>query len=222
MLNLTLYLPKGLRLDIKLVKGRKLRDIPSIIPSLGKVFRARKGNKLSRFFRLIFEHDYIKRVLGTNLALLFIASSLIPKTSAAMGDYTDNPLTEVPYVMTTVQGRGMPVGTVRVTQGYSFYHRALDLDGVTGDTITPIMTGTIESTGYSRVGYGYNVIVDHNNGYKSLYAHLSKITAIEGQVVDLKTKIGEMGATGRSFGDHLHLEVYQNGKNINPFSILPR
>jgi murein DD-endopeptidase MepM/ murein hydrolase activator NlpD len=68
--------------------------------------------------------------------------------------------------------------------------------------------------------YGNAVIVDHKNGYQTLYAHLSKITVKEGSIVEKGDKIGIMGDTGRSFGVHLHFEVIVNGKEKNPMSYL--
>ena len=63
-------------------------------------------------------------------------------------------------------------------------------------------------------------MIDHGNKLSSLYAHLSKIEVEEGQEVTMDTEIGRMGATGRAFGDHLHLEVYDHGKAVNPLTIL--
>jgi murein DD-endopeptidase MepM/ murein hydrolase activator NlpD len=83
------------------------------------------------------------------------------------------------------------------------------------------MVGVIENVSYSRFAYGNAVIINHGNGITSLYAHLSIVEAEEGQEVTMDTKLGEMGATGRSFGDHLHLEVRDHGRAINPLSVLP-
>ena len=64
------------------------------------------------------------------------------------------------------------------------------------------------------------IVINHNNGYETLYAHLSSIDVSVGQTVPQGTKIGVMGSTGRSTGIHLHFEVLKNGSNINPMSVL--
>ncbi len=114
-----------------------------------------------------------------------------------------------------------PLREIKMTQGYYIFHSGIDLDGITGDPVNPIMNGKVKDIQYSRFAYGKAIIIDHGNGFESLYAHLSKIEVEKGQEVDTSTRIGKVGSTGRAFGDHLHLEVYMNGKNINPLSILP-
>lgn len=86
----------------------------------------------------------------------------------------------------------------------------------------PVMAGTVEAIQYSGFAYGNAVLVRHGDNFSSLYAHLSKITVSEDQKVDLHTVIGEVGSTGRSSGDHLHLEIRENGRPINPLSMLPK
>ena len=79
--------------------------------------------------------------------------------------------------------------------------------------------GVVTSTGWHGT-YGNRVVITHNNGYETLYAHLSSIDVSVGQTVPQGTKIGVMGSTGRSTGVHLHFEVIKNGSNINPMSVL--
>jgi murein DD-endopeptidase MepM/ murein hydrolase activator NlpD len=64
------------------------------------------------------------------------------------------------------------------------------------------------------------VIISHDNGYQTLYAHLSKILTKKGQWVEQGSKIGLVGNTGYSTGPHLHFSVYKNGKSINPMSVI--
>ena len=96
------------------------------------------------------------------------------------------------------------------------------MDGLTGDPITPIRKGKVLSISRSKFAYGNSIIVDHGEGMTSLYAHLSKIEVVEGQEVDTFDEIGKMGATGRSSGDHLHLEIRDHGVPVNPLTVLPR
>lgn len=69
-------------------------------------------------------------------------------------------------------------------------------------------------------GYGKAVIIDHNNGYQTLYAHMSSIKVKEGQIVEKGEKIGIMGTTGNSTGVHLHFEIEKDGENQNPLKYL--
>jgi murein DD-endopeptidase MepM/ murein hydrolase activator NlpD len=69
-------------------------------------------------------------------------------------------------------------------------------------------------------GYGNRVLVDHGNGYQTLYAHLSRISVSVGQTVNPGDVLGQMGCTGRCTGTHLHFEIIQNGVQVNPLNFL--
>jgi murein DD-endopeptidase MepM/ murein hydrolase activator NlpD len=221
MIRLSINLPKRFRLDLRFVKGRNTSTNTPLIPNMGEVLRAKKGSKFSRYFRHIFEHQNVKKILGTNLAILILASSFMPATAHFDAEPDLSIITQETTPLTTEHGIQYPVKEISITQGYKLYHPGIDLDGLTGEPIYPIMTGVVENISYSRFAYGNAVIINHGNGITSLYAHLSVINVKEGQDVNMGTKIGEMGATGRSFGDHLHLEVRDHGRAINPLSVLP-
>ncbi len=195
-------------------------DLP-LFPKLDDIKKTRSGNKLSRFFRHVFEHKNIKRVFGANMALVIMATQFIPNIPPSV-EAEETIIRETETPITTIRDVQYPVKEVRITQGYSFFHPGLDLDGVTGDEIKSIKSGKVEAISYSKYAYGNAVLVNHGNKLTSLYAHLSKIEVNEGEEVTTLTKLGEMGATGRSFGDHLHLEIRENGIPINPYSVLPR
>ncbi|NQD66381.1 M23 family metallopeptidase, partial [Bacillus haikouensis] len=80
--------------------------------------------------------------------------------------------------------------------------------------------GVVVSAGWDDGGYGNKVVIDHQNGYKTIYAHLDSISVSAGQTIGRGEKIGIMGATGESTGVHLHIEVYKNGSLINPLDVL--
>lgn len=221
MIRFSIHLPPKYRLDLSLVKSRESLDEEPLLPSLGKVFRSRTGSKFSRFFRLIFEKNHFKKILGTNLAIMVFASTLIPTTTVQSKEIEENEIGS-PLILSTQNGIHYPVKNIKITQGYKFYHPGIDLDGATGDEVKPITRGVIEIVEYSKLGYGNSVLINHGNEVKSLYAHLSKIEVSVGESVTKDTKIGEMGATGWAKGDHLHLEIHESGKSINPLTILPR
>lgn len=98
-------------------------------------------------------------------------------------------------------------------------HQGIDIARPSSYGIVAADNGVVTTTG-SHSTYGNRVVITHNNGYETLYAHLSSIEVSEGQTVSQGTKIGVMGSTGRSTGVHLHFEVFKNGSNINPMSVL--
>ncbi|MEK7526085.1 MAG: M23 family metallopeptidase [Patescibacteria group bacterium] len=180
---------------------------------------------MSRVFRHIFEHKNIKKILGSNIALAIVATSVVPATTTAASLPNSTPIiikqAQGPLV-TNIEGTRLPVKILKLTQRYWFAHQGVDLDGETGDAVTPIKDGAVISVIYSRVSYGNHVIIDHGNGATSLYAHLSKVFVKEGDHVTVDQTIGLMGSTGRSTGSHLHLEVRQNGKTIDPLKVIPQ
>ena len=101
-------------------------------------------------------------------------------------------------------------------------HFGIDLDGETGDPIYAIDNGVVVYSGWNDWGYGYMVVLDHGNGWQSLYAHLSQINVGCGDWIYQGTVIGYMGSTGRSSGSHLHFEMMSDASGkVNPFYYLP-
>jgi len=220
MIKLSINLPTRYKLHLSLVKRHRSRDEKPLIPSMGEVRSARTGSKISRFFKLIFEHKNIRRILGANMAFLVFASNLMPSTTSALE--AEETVVAVPAVnLKTERIVRYPVANISITQGYAFFHPGIDLDGVTGEAIYPIMKGVVVGISNSNFAYGNAILISHNDGLTSLYAHLSKINVKVGQEVTTKDTIGLMGATGRAFGDHLHLEIRDQVRSVNPLTVLP-
>lgn len=99
------------------------------------------------------------------------------------------------------------------------YHRGIDIARPSNYTIKAADNGTVTFAGWDGT-YGRKVVVNHNNGYQTVYAHLSSINVKVGQVVQTGSALGVMGSTGRSTGVHLHFEVLKNGSHVNPLSYL--
>ncbi|MGJ9459164.1 peptidoglycan DD-metalloendopeptidase family protein [Oceanobacillus sp. CF4.6] len=95
-------------------------------------------------------------------------------------------------------------------------HKGIDIARPSNRNILAADNGVVESAGFNSGGYGNKVVINHNNGMKSIYAHLSSIDVKVGQVLEKGSKIGVMGSTGNSTGIHLHFEVYKNGALQNP------
>ena len=99
------------------------------------------------------------------------------------------------------------------------FHAGLDFKGPTGAPIYAAARGKIVFAG-RHAGYGNSVEIDHGNGLRTRYAHMSAFRARVGESVRAGQLIGAVGSTGRSTGPHLHFEVRLNGQPINPRPLL--
>jgi murein DD-endopeptidase MepM/ murein hydrolase activator NlpD len=95
-------------------------------------------------------------------------------------------------------------------------HKGLDIAAAGGTAIYAAAAGTVVAAGWNTGGYGYFVMIDHGDGYATLYAHMSKVIATNGATVNCGDLIGEVGTTGDSTGNHLHFEVRYNNVCQNP------
>lgn len=220
-----------IKLFINLSKHRpvsKRRGNPieePILPTLEEIKNVRAGSRFSRIFRHIFEHKNIKKILGPNIAFAIIITTAIPASTINAKTPVVEPAIEQTVLKaeiptTTNVGLRYPVKDPIINQGFRFFHPGIDIEGRTGDHVYAVMAGRVSGVQHSRILYGNAVFVDHGNGVSSLYAHLSKIAVKEGDSVDNFTKIGEIGSTGRSTGDHLHLEIHRNGIPVNPTTMI--
>lgn len=100
-------------------------------------------------------------------------------------------------------------------------HLGIDLAAGGGDAIHAADSGVVVFAGWAYGGYGYMVMIDHGNGYQTLYAHLSQVIVNCGQSVSQGQTIGLAGSTGNSTGTHLHFEVRFQGGFISPWFVLP-
>jgi murein DD-endopeptidase MepM/ murein hydrolase activator NlpD len=99
------------------------------------------------------------------------------------------------------------------------FHTGIDLANKQGTAIKAAQAGNVTFVGW-KGNYGWTVIIDHLNGYRTLYGHNSKILVQKGQWVQMGQKIALMGNTGRSTGPHLHFEIYENGKVVDPLKYI--
>ncbi len=141
---------------------------------------------------------------------------------------------EKPYVAKTVttyegpvpedvHGSGQflwPVGGT-ISQGYWYGHRAIDVAAPLGSAVQAADAGYVSFAGWTDIGYGYLVVLDHANGYSTYYAHLSSIYVSAGQAVERGQVMAAVGSTGWSTGPHLHFEVRLDGSQQNPRAYLP-
>ncbi|MFK4998969.1 M23 family metallopeptidase [Bacillus sp. N9] len=95
-------------------------------------------------------------------------------------------------------------------------HKGIDIARPSNYTIKAADNGVVVSAGWDNGGYGNKIVIDHQNGMRTVYAHLDSVGVSAGQTVEKGAAIGVMGSTGHSTGVHLHFEVYKNGKLENP------
>jgi len=95
------------------------------------------------------------------------------------------------------------------------HHNGIDIAIPEGTPVRPATSGIVIFSG-QRPGYGYTVLVEHDNGMITLYGHNSRLAATPGQPVNEDTVIAYSGNTGRSTGPHLHFEAWQAGINVTP------
>ena len=100
-------------------------------------------------------------------------------------------------------------------------HWGIDIAGSEGEGVYATDAGVIVYAGWNNYGYGNMVMIDHGNGFQSLYAHLSAIYRFCGQSVGQGEGIGAIGSTGHSSGAHLHFEIMTATVKINPWDVLP-
>jgi murein DD-endopeptidase MepM/ murein hydrolase activator NlpD len=109
----------------------------------------------------------------------------------------------------------------RITQRFIWYHKGLDIANNASPDILAADSGTVIVAGWpDNAGYANRVIIDHGNGFVTLYAHMRAVYVTEGQTVNRGDPIGGMGSTGRSTGIHLHFEIRYNGVFMDPLQYL--
>lgn len=121
---------------------------------------------------------------------------------------------------------GLRQPSPRVTSGFGMRdhpitgkhtkHEGVDFAGKLGDSVVSTAAGTVSAVEFQPNGYGNYVDIDHGDGIKTRYAHLSKTNVKVGDRIEAKQKIGEVGSTGKSTGTHLHYELIKNGEKLDP------
>lgn len=174
---------------------------------------------ITRFFRRVFEAKALRFLVGINLILstVFMAKFTAPTQAFDNQEVVlakpaeDNIHTDISFTE--------PLKAT-ITQKYSWYHQAVDMAIDIGTPVHPIADGIVKETEYGYFGYGHKIIVEHTNGYTSLYAHLKDINIKPGDQVTKDVIIGTVGITGMTSGPHLHLEIKRGDKSLNPQEVL--
>ncbi|QMU99062.1 peptidoglycan DD-metalloendopeptidase family protein [Borrelia sp. A-FGy1] len=117
-----------------------------------------------------------------------------------------------------------------ITSGYGYrpdpftrvisFHNGIDIANAANTPIVSAKEGIVVKIGFNAGGYGKYIVISHNHGFQTLYAHLGSFTVKVGQRVSRSQVIGHMGSTGYSTGNHLHFTIFKDGKTENPMKYL--
>lgn len=198
--------------------GQKLR-IPSMDGLVHTVAAGDSLNGISAKYGVSMEelldaNDITDPTLQTGQEI-FIPGARMDATSLkkAMGELFAYPI-KAAWRLTSRFGRRSDPFT-----GVTSSHTGIDMACPTGTPVYASMSGKVIVAGWNNI-FGNYVIVDHENGYQTLYGHMSKILTSSGKRITQGVKIGLVGSTGYSTGPHLHFTVYKNGKLVDPQSVL--
>ena len=180
------------------------------------------GHPFSKVFKKAFESKKSKRFVGAGLTILVMFYGVMGNILATDGGMViDETLMITPEAeIVTEITLEKPLDGV-MAQGFHGFHRGVDILAPVGTSIKSITEGEVVESSFGRVGWGNTVVVEHENGLKSSYAHLKDIRVVEGEKVKKNQEVGTVGMTGWTTGPHLHLEIYEDDRAVNPKEILP-
>jgi murein DD-endopeptidase MepM/ murein hydrolase activator NlpD len=218
--------------SLKSVDAIKVKQILRILPVTGVRYKVKRGETIYSISKAhqvdaqnIIDYPFNTFSNDETFALsagqeLIIPDGIKPKEIVLDTRYIARTVAPIPGVVG--EGNFMWPTSGVISQRYSWYHRAVDIANHGNPTVVAAQGGTVVSAGWNGGGYGNYVVINHGNGYSTLYAHmLSNSVAVQaGQVVKQGQKIGTMGSTGRSTGTHLHFEVKGLNGNMDPLSAL--
>jgi murein DD-endopeptidase MepM/ murein hydrolase activator NlpD len=174
------------------------------------------GNNIDLTTQLVSPGDYVMVPGGQEKTVVWVVPSVV--SSGALNK-AGNPCGAGPI------GNGFiwPTGN-HYLSGNNFWsgHPGIDIAAGLGAPVWAAAAGTVTiAQGGWNGGYGNVVMIDHNNGYLTVYGHLSQINVSACESVSAGTGIGLAGSTGNSTGPHLHFEIRQNGVAVDPWYLLP-
>lgn len=207
----------------------KIGQILKILPVTGVAHKVQKGDtvysiakKYDSEAQAVADFPFNAFSNDETLELAVGQTIIVPDgVRSSVGSATPRPKQITPDAGTVVAS-GLFVWPTQgsITQRYSWYHPGIDIANSSLPTVVAADAGKVVYSGWDGTGYGNTIIIDHGNGYKTRYAHLSQLYVINGQNIGRGSAIGKMGSTGRSTGPHTHFEIFLNGARQNPFNFL--
>lgn len=172
----------------------------------------------------IFKKNSAHRAVGVQVAGLAMALSVaISPTHAfdyAMAQSTQDGTSTAVVITTQTQYQFPLAATIGMSQGYHLLHPGVDLRASRGTAVLAMDEGIVIEVEEMRVGYGHFVRIAHQGTMSSLYAHLDQVSVKPGDKVSRGREIGTVGMTGWTTGPHLHLEVLNGIKSVNPMGYI--
>jgi murein DD-endopeptidase MepM/ murein hydrolase activator NlpD len=211
----------------KIKPGTKVK----VPPVTGIVYKVKPGDTIYTIAKKFETNaqgivDFPFNTFSDDETFAIVAGQTLIVPDAVMPDQAAPTLPRFANVLTPDAGAVSATGSFvwpgygRLTQGYRWYHPGLDIANHDGGAIVAADSGTVVTAGWTNSGYGNHIIIDHGNGYQTLYGHLSVISVVAGQRVARGVTIGQMGSTGRSTGTHLHFELRTSSGNKDPLGFL--
>ena len=210
-------------------------DKLQILPVSGLVYKVKKGDTVSKIARTydvtaeeIIKFNRLQKdggdiVVGEDLTIPGgekpqpVYSYTVPSNQSFRNVAAPAPSVNAP----AGSGYLWPTAARKITQYFGWRHTGLDVAGPVGTPIYAARSGkVIKAQGGYNGGYGNMVTIQHPNGTKTLYAHMSSISVAVGQTVSRGNTIGNVGSTGRSTGPHLHFEIRRGGELLDPLQFL--
>jgi len=215
--------------NLKSVKDIKDGQVLRILPVTGVLYKVKRGDTIYTIAKtlqvdpqVIVDWPY-NSFANDETFVLAVGQTLIVPDGIKPKETPIAPR----RIYATIPGAGLGTGQFvwptngTITQYFSWYHKALDIANHAAPDILAADGGTVILAGWNNVwSYGNHIIIDHGNGYQTLYAHLSQVFVSVGQKVARGQTIGKMGSTGRSTGTHLHFEIRVGGSGQNPLNFL--
>jgi len=212
-------------------KRIKAGDVVAIPPVTGIVYKVKAGDTIYSIATKFSTNaqgivDFPLNTFADDETFALVAGQTLIVPDGVMPDTPTATLPRYANVLTPDAGVVSATGSFvwpaygRLTQPFRWYHKGLDIANHDGGAILAADSGTVVVSGWTNSGYGYHVIVDHGNGYQTLYAHMSVLSVVAGQKVARGAVLGQMGSTGRSTGTHLHFEIRTSGGNVDPLGYL--
>lgn len=154
---------------------------------------------------------------------LQVGTPLIIPGAKGGGGVPRLPLYRGPIPADALQGTGSYVWPLRgqITQRFHKGHPGLDIGAPKGTPVRAVDSGFVIQAAWDDAGYGNCIVIDHGNGVRTRYAHLSAYAVSAGESVEKGQVIGSVGASGKATGPHLHLEFIVQGEWKDPLEFLP-
>jgi murein DD-endopeptidase MepM/ murein hydrolase activator NlpD len=208
--------------SLKSLNAIKPKQILRILPvtgvSIAKNYAVDAQNIIDYPFNTFSNDETFALVAGQELT---IPDGIKPKEIIIdTSRYLARTVAPIPGVVG--EGNFMWPTSGRISQKYYWYHQATDIASRDNPNIVAAQSGTVITSGWSGGGYGNFVVIDHGNGYQTLYGHMlnNSIVVQPGQKVSQGQKLGIMGSTGRSTGPHLHFEIRSAKGKLDPLGVL--